>query len=123
MARFSTHRFAARVSSMSRRFRMSRTERYAVFREMAKGELRHGEISSRRQENLLDYAGRLGIRSADAVELVNEARRTLGLSVESLPSEQPWYRRVGSARAVPLWLAISIVSMVVAILTLLLRGW
>ena len=124
MADYSSPRSSPRTVSASRGFQLSRIQRHTVFREMVKGELRCGKISDRRRGKLIDYAGTLGIDPAEAAELLDEARRALGLPVPPHAREREIERSGEATRQTPTWLTVSIVVMALAIINVVLfRAW
>ena len=122
MGWFVSRRGAPRASRTTQRAQLSRMDRHTIFREMAKGELRRGETSKRRYRQLVRYADRLGIDPPEAVDLIADAHRALGLPVAALHA---WHRdnsRWDAALSAPTWLAVSLTVMViVVIINLLLR--
>ena len=122
MRGFVSRRRAPRASRATQPPQLSRMDRHTIFREMAKGELRQGEISKRRYRQLVRYADRLAIDAPEAVDLIAEAHLALGLPVAPLHA---WHRdnsRWDAALSAPTWLAISLTVMViVVIINLLLR--
>ena len=120
MAWFASFRRAPRASSTMRRSQLSRIERHTIFREMAKSELRHGEVSKSRHRQLLRYARRLGIDPAEAIELIDDARRAVGLPVAPVHGSRGGNSRSDATLGVPAWLAISITVVITVIINLLL---
>jgi len=120
MGWFASPRHPRWGASASQRFRLSHIERHTILREMAKGELGRREMSGRRQREFIKYAQRLGIDAAEAAEVIDEARRAMGMPVAPPPREQTAVCDGEAVRPVATWLAVSIVVMAIVIVNLLL---
>ncbi len=120
MSWFESRRQVGQSLAARQGLRLSRIKRHTVFREMVKGELRVGTPSRRRYRQLIKYAARMGIEAAEAAELIDEARRALGLP----PAPRDWasvsHRLHAGARFAPSWFALLLVVMAIAVIILLL---
>ena len=90
--------------------RMPARERRTIFREMAKGELRRGPLTPKRQRGLVAYAARLGIHPNESAELIQEAARDLGLIVPAAAARRESI--FASPVSMRMWVALSILLVV-----------